>query len=121
MKPVFSLPLFSQTDIKIKYFQVLSGFDDISLTKCCCFLTVLSSPPGRSSVPDWTSASYSYNKQRLYPALPGRTFVCVKSYTPQSEAELMIKKGQFVEGGWTYDLLSLSLLLNGFKKRLALF
>ena len=41
---------------------------------------------------------YSYPKQRLYPAMPGREFVCVEGYTPRTEGDLHLRKGDFVEG-----------------------
>ncbi|XP_064627381.1 SH3 and multiple ankyrin repeat domains protein 2-like isoform X2 [Lineus longissimus] len=40
---------------------------------------------------------YSFSKKRLYAALPGRTFICVKNYHAQEEGELDLKKGAFVE------------------------
>ena len=41
---------------------------------------------------------YAYPKQRLYAAVPGREFVCVRSFRPQRDGDLRLVKGQFVEG-----------------------
>jgi hypothetical protein len=51
---------------------------------------------GRSSID--LAPIYSFSKKRLYAALPGRTFICVKNYPPQEDGELDLKKGEFVEG-----------------------
>ena len=57
-------------------------------------------------VSDESRVQYLYPKQRLYPATPGRHFVCVRSYKPQQDGELYISKGQFVEGAVLASLLS---------------
>ena len=44
--------------------------------------------------------AFSYSKKRLYPALPGRTFICVKDYEAQDEAELALHRGDFVQGSY---------------------
>ncbi|XP_014668975.1 PREDICTED: SH3 and multiple ankyrin repeat domains protein 3-like [Priapulus caudatus] len=50
---------------------------------------------GKSS--NSTSPVYVSPKKRLYPAMPGRTFVCVKPYLPKEDGELALKKGDFVD------------------------
>ena len=71
--------------------------------------TLYSYPEGQYSYPEgqysyserqysYAERKYSYPTQRLYPATPGREFVCVTSYRPQRDGDLMLKKGQFVEG-----------------------
>ena len=44
------------------------------------------------------TALFASNKKRLYPAMPGRSFIAVKNYTATDESELSLRKGKFVEG-----------------------
>ncbi|XP_074657452.1 uncharacterized protein LOC141910635 isoform X2 [Tubulanus polymorphus] len=44
-----------------------------------------------------TNSIYAYPRKRLYAALPGRTFVCVKDYKPTEDGELTLVKGDLVE------------------------
>jgi len=52
---------------------------------------------GRGSIAS-DSPVYFYPRRRLYEAMPRRTFVCVRNYTPEMEGELALRKGQFVQG-----------------------
>ena len=40
---------------------------------------------------------YAYPRKRLYPSIPNRTFVCVKSFKPTQPGEIELKKGDIVE------------------------
>lgn len=40
---------------------------------------------------------YAYARKRLYPSIPNRTFICVKSFKPTQPGELELKKGDIVE------------------------
>ena len=40
---------------------------------------------------------YSYRRRRLYPAIPNRTFICVRAHRVASEGELELRKGDVVE------------------------
>lgn len=37
-------------------------------------------------------------KRKLYSAVPGRTFIVVKPYTPQGEGEIQLNRGERVKG-----------------------
>lgn len=62
---------------------------------------------GRRSSVTSDSPLFSYSKQRLYPAMPGRIFICVKNFQPTDEAELRLRKGDFVEGYYPMKFLHL--------------
>jgi SH3/ankyrin repeat-containing protein len=40
---------------------------------------------------------YAYPRKRLYPSIPNRTFLCVKSYKPTQQGEIELKKGDIIE------------------------
>lgn len=58
-------------------------------------------------------------KRKLYSAVPGRTFIVVKPYTPQGEGEIQLNRGERVKGTTssiifvsTYFIPTLNLLLS---------
>lgn len=44
-------------------------------------------------------------KRKLYSAVPGRTFIVVKPYTPQGEGEIQLNRGERVKGRLPTSLL----------------
>lgn len=46
-------------------------------------------------------------KRKLYSAVPGRTFIVVKPYTPQGEGEIQLNRGERVKGKFSAVSLSL--------------
>lgn len=46
-------------------------------------------------------------KRKLYSAVPGRTFIVVKPYTPQGEGEIQLNRGERVKGKFSALFLSL--------------
>ena len=76
----------------------VSGFSNQSLYSNMSGLSNQSSCSNKSL--SRSGSDYIYPRQRLYQALPGRRFICIKNYKPQKEGELQLKKGQFVEGAY---------------------
>lgn len=54
------------------------------------------SPPPAG--PSHTLAGARGPKRKLYSAVPGRTFIVVKPYTPQGEGEIQLNRGERVKG-----------------------
>lgn len=54
-------------------------------------------------------------KRKLYSAVPGRTFIVVKPYTPQGEGEIQLNRGERVKGMFTIIILLVSFYLFVFK------
>lgn len=54
------------------------------------------SPPPTG--PSHTLAGARGPKRKLYSAVPGRTFIVVKPYTPQGEGEIQLNRGERVKG-----------------------
>lgn len=46
-------------------------------------------------------------KRKLYSAVPGRTFIVVKPYTPQGEGEIQLNRGERVKGKFSAVFLFL--------------
>ncbi|TWW76434.1 SH3 and multiple ankyrin repeat domains protein 2 [Takifugu flavidus] len=44
-------------------------------------------------------------KRKLYSAVPGRTFIVVKPYTPQGEGEIQLNRGERVKGKFSVFFL----------------
>lgn len=40
---------------------------------------------------------YSYPRRRLYPAIPNRTFICVRAHKAAQEGEIELRKGDVIE------------------------
>ncbi|TRY56920.1 hypothetical protein DNTS_017079 [Danionella cerebrum] len=56
------------------------------------------SPPLMGALPSHTLSGARGPKRKLYSAVPGRTFIVVKPYTPQGEGEIQLNRGERVKG-----------------------
>lgn len=56
-------------------------------------------------------------KRKLYSAVPGRTFIVVKPYTPQGEGEIQLNRGERVKGRFSSFVKLISLLYTIYRCR----
>lgn len=60
--------------------------------------TVQRDPSPPPAGPSHTLSGARGPKRKLYSAVPGRTFIVVKPYTPQGEGEIQLNRGERVKG-----------------------
>lgn len=60
--------------------------------------TVQRDPSPPLTGPSRTLSGARGPKRKLYSAVPGRTFIVVKPYTPQGEGEIQLNRGERVKG-----------------------
>lgn len=60
--------------------------------------TVQRDPSPPPAGPSHTLSGARGPKRKLYSAVPGRTFIVVKPYSPQGEGEIQLNRGEKVKG-----------------------